>query len=128
MILLGIIRPSGLGDRSIFPALSSFSTITFHGRPRYQNGSWVVGSAKCGREEGFNMIGQARSRPLGRERCHVQQPRGPLDCPSAAASTSAIATITTSFNFAAHRDHIIIKLITEARGRDPTARLSQQHP
>ena len=85
----------------------------------YQNGTWVVGVAKVGREEGCDMIGQssiiapsgetvAMGATLGDElivaRCDLDLGRSYRD---------------TVFNFARHRQPQHYGLITEGAGAIP---------
>jgi predicted amidohydrolase len=58
MILLGYNSPIGLGDPFELDALEPFHNHLVMQSGAYQNCTWVVGVAKAGCEEGFNMIGQ----------------------------------------------------------------------
>jgi N-carbamoyl-D-amino-acid hydrolase len=58
MILLGYNSPVGLGDPYELDALEPFHNHLVMQAGAYQNATWVVGVAKAGLEEGFNMIGQ----------------------------------------------------------------------
>lgn len=58
MILLGYNSPVGLGDPFELDALEPFHNHLVMQSGAYQNATWVVGVAKAGREEGFDMIGQ----------------------------------------------------------------------
>jgi N-carbamoyl-D-amino-acid hydrolase len=85
----------------------------------YQNATWVVGVAKCGREEGCDMIGQsaiiapsgeivARCATLGDElataRCDLDLTRSYKE---------------TVFNFARHRRPEHYRMIVERTGAEP---------
>jgi len=59
MVLLGYNSPVGLGDSFDLDALELFHNHLCMQSGAYQNATWVVGAAKCGFEEGFNMIGQS---------------------------------------------------------------------
>src|SRR5215469_14418983 len=59
IILLGYNSPIGLGDSFDLDALELFHNHLSMQAGAYQNGTWVVGAAKCGLEEGVNMIGQS---------------------------------------------------------------------
>ncbi len=59
LILLGYNSPVGLGDSFDVDALEPFHNHLVMQAGAYQNATWVVGVAKCGREEGFDMIGQS---------------------------------------------------------------------
>ncbi len=87
----------------------------------YQNGTWVVGVAKCGKEEGIEMIGQS---------CIVA-PSGEIvaQC-TTLADEIAIARCdldlgrsyrTTTFNFAVHRQPDQYRMIVERKGAVPPA-------
>jgi len=58
MVLLGYNTPVGLGDPFELDALEPFHNHLVMQAGAYQNATWVVGVAKAGLEEGFNMIGQ----------------------------------------------------------------------
>ena len=58
MILLGYNSPVGLGDPYELDALEPFHNHLVMQSGAYQNTTWVVGVAKAGYEEGYNMIGQ----------------------------------------------------------------------
>ncbi len=58
MVLLGYNSPIGLGDPYELDALEPFHNHLVMQSGAYQNATWVVGVAKAGFEEGFNMIGQ----------------------------------------------------------------------
>jgi predicted amidohydrolase len=58
MVLLGYNSPVGLGDPYELDALEPFHNHLVMQSGAYQNATWVVGVAKAGFEEGFNMIGQ----------------------------------------------------------------------
>jgi predicted amidohydrolase len=59
MVLLGYNSPVGLGDTFDLDALELFHNHLVMQSGAYQNATWVVGAAKCGFEEGYNMIGQS---------------------------------------------------------------------
>jgi len=82
----------------------------------YQNGTWVIGAAKCGCEEGSNMIGQST----------IIAPSGEI---VAMASTLGDELISadcdldmgrryreTIFDFARHRQPQHYRLISELKG------------
>jgi predicted amidohydrolase len=58
MVLLGYNSPVGLGDPYELDALEPFHNHLVMQAGAYQNATWVVGVAKAGCEEGYNMIGQ----------------------------------------------------------------------
>ncbi len=59
MVLVGYNTPVGLGDPYALDALAPFHNHLSMQAGAYQNATWVVGVAKAGFEEGFNMIGQS---------------------------------------------------------------------
>jgi predicted amidohydrolase len=82
----------------------------------YQNGTWVVGVAKCGREEGFDMIGQsAIIAPSGEIVAMCRTLEDELityDCDLDAGRHYK----ETIFNFAIHRRPEHYSLIVERTG------------
>jgi predicted amidohydrolase len=116
MILLGYNSPVGLGDPYELDALEPFHNHLVMQSGAYQNATWVVGVAKAGREEGFNMIGQTciiapsgeivvQCSSLGDE---LQVARCDLDLCSSYK--------TSIFNFAKHRRVEHYGLIVERTG------------
>lgn len=59
LIMLGYNSPVGLGESFDVAALEPFHNHLVMQSGAYQNATWVVGVAKCGREEGFDMIGES---------------------------------------------------------------------
>ena len=59
MILLGYNTPDSPGDRGGSNPLANFHNLLSMQAGAYQNGSWVVGVAKAGVEEGVSQIGQS---------------------------------------------------------------------
>ena len=59
MVLIGYNTPVGLGDPYELDALAPFHNHLSMQAGAYQNATWVVGVAKAGCEEGYNMIGQS---------------------------------------------------------------------
>src|SRR5690349_17862372 len=57
MVTLGFNSPVGLGDPYELDALEPFHNHLVMQSGAYQNATWVVGVAKAGHEEGYNMIG-----------------------------------------------------------------------
>jgi N-carbamoyl-D-amino-acid hydrolase len=119
MVLLGYNSPVGLGDPYELDALEPFHNHLVMQAGAYQNATWVVGVAKAGLEEGFNMIGQtciiapsgeivAQCATLGDElvvrKCDLD-----LGAPYRA----------DIFNFAAHRRPEHYGLITARTGAVP---------
>ncbi len=82
----------------------------------YQNALWVAAAAKCGREDGFHMIGGSA----------IVSPTGEIVAQSQSEEDEVIFTAcdmalgeyirNTTFNFARHRRPEHYKLITERTG------------
>ena len=86
----------------------------------YQNGTWVVGVAKGGKEEGCDMIGQsAIIAPSGEIVALRRDPRRRARRPRAAISISRARYKETIFNFALHRRPEHYRLIVERAGAEP---------
>ena len=119
MVLLGYNSPIGLGDPFELDALEPFHNHLVMQAGAYQNATWVVGCAKAGAEEGFNMIGQT---------CIIA-PSGEI---VAMCATMGDELVTRKcdldfarpyradiFNFAAHRRPEHYRLIVERTGPVP---------
>jgi predicted amidohydrolase len=119
MVLLGYNSPVGLGDPFELDALEPFHNHLVMQAGAYQNATWVVGCAKAGAEEGFNMIGQT---------CIIA-PSGEI---VAMCATMGDELVTRKcdldlarpyradiFNFAAHRRPEHYRLIVERTGAVP---------
>ena len=119
MILLGYNSPVGLGDPYELDALEPFHNHLVMQSGAYQNATWVVGVAKAGREEGFNMIGQT---------CIIA-PSGEIVAQCATLGDELVIRKcdldfakpyrADIFNFAAHRRPEHYGLITERTGAIP---------
>jgi len=119
MVLLGYNTPVHNPPAPEHDLLANFHNQLSMQAGAYQNGTWVVGVAKCGREEGCDMIGQsqiiapsgetvAMCTTLGDElcvaRCDLDLPRSYKD---------------TVFNFARHRRPEHYRLIVDRTGAIP---------
>jgi len=119
MILLGYNSPVGLGDPYELDALEPFHNHLVMQSGAYQNATWVVGVAKAGMEEGFNMIGQT---------CIIA-PSGEIVAQCATMGDELVIRKcdldfakpyrADIFNFAAHRRPEHYGLITERTGAIP---------
>jgi predicted amidohydrolase len=119
MILLGYNSPVGLGDPYELDALEPFHNHLVMQSGAYQNATWVVGVAKAGMEEGFNMIGQT---------CIIA-PSGEIVAQCATMGDELVIRKCDLdfakpyrddiFNFAAHRRPEHYGLITERTGAIP---------
>jgi hypothetical protein len=119
MILLGYNTPAHNPPAPEQDPLGPFHNHLVMQAGAYQNGTWVVGVAKCGREEGCDLIGQsaiiapsgeivAQAATLGDElitaRCDLDLTRSYKD---------------TIFNFARHRRPEHYRLIVDRVGAEP---------
>ena len=119
MVLVGYNTPVGLGDPYNLDALAPFHNHLSMQAGAYQNATWVVGVAKAGFEEGFNMIGQS---------CIIA-PSGEILALCGGLGDELIAHDCDLdlgrpyrediFNFAAHRRPEAYGLIVERRGAIP---------
>ncbi len=119
MILLGYNSPVGLdGDPFDINALEPFHNHLVMQAGAYQNATWVVGVAKAGREEGFDMIGQSCIiAPSGEIVAMCRTMDDELithDCDLDAGKHYR----DTIFNFAAHRRPEHYGLIVERTGAE----------
>jgi predicted amidohydrolase len=121
MILLGYNTPAHNPPAPEHDLLGAFHNHLVMQAGAYQNGTWVVGVAKCGREEGCDLLGQsaiiapsgeiaAMCTTLGDEvatvRCDLDATRSYKD---------------TVFNFARHRRPEHYRMIVERTGAEPPA-------
>jgi len=119
MVLLGYNTPAHNPPAPEHDHLSDFHNRLVMQAGAYQNGTWVVGVAKCGREEGCDLIGQSQ----------IIAPSGET---VAMASTLGDELITarcdlglcrsfkeTVFDFAKHRRPEHYRLIVERTGAVP---------
>jgi predicted amidohydrolase len=119
MVLLGYNSPIGLGDPFELDALEPFHNHLVMQSGAYQNATWVVGVAKAGLEEGYNMIGQT---------CIIA-PSGEIVAQCATMGDELVVRKcdldmgapyrADIFNFAYHRRIEHYKLITERTGAIP---------
>ena len=116
MVLLGYNSPVGLGDPYELDALEPFHNHLVMQSGAYQNATWVIGVAKAGFEEGFNMIGQtciiAHSGEIVAMCCTMGDELVVRKCDL----DMAIPYRADIFNFAAHRRPEHYKLITDRAG------------
>ncbi len=121
MIMLGYNTPYNHTGHTDIDSLTQFHNHLSMQAGAYQNSTWVVGTAKCGIEEGSDMVGQSV----------IIAPSGEI---VAMASTLSDEVITatcdldlgkryreTIFDFARHREPDAYRLIVERRGTIPPA-------
>ena len=119
MISLGYNTPYDHTGHTDIDSLTQFHNHLSMQAGAYQNATWVVGTAKCGIEEGSNMVGQSV----------IIAPSGEI---VAMASTLGDEVITancdldmgkryreTIFDFARHREPASYGLIVERKGAVP---------
>ncbi|MBI3104045.1 MAG: N-carbamoyl-D-amino-acid hydrolase [Candidatus Rokubacteria bacterium] len=121
MILLGYNTPVHNPPAPEHDLLGLFHNHLVMQAGAYQNGTWVVGVAKCGREEGCDLIGQsAIIAPSG----EIVTMCATLGDELATARCDLDATRSyknTVFNFAKHRRPEHYRLIVERTGAEPPA-------
>ena len=116
MVLLGYNSPIGLGDPDEVDALEPFHNHLVMQAGAYQNATWVVGVAKAGREEGFDMIGQsAIIAPSGEIVAMCRTLGDELVAHDCDLDAGAYAR-RTIFDFARHRRTEAYRLIVERTG------------
>jgi len=85
----------------------------------YQNGTWVVGVAKCGREEGCDMIGQSQIIAPSGETVAMCTTLGDELCVARCDLDLTRSYKETTFNFARHRRPEHYRLIVDRTGAIP---------
>lgn len=121
MILIGYNTPVHNPPAPEHDALSNFHNMLVMQSGAYQNGTWVVGVAKAGCEEGVDQIGNSVIvAPSG----EVVAACSTLGDELAIARCDLDLTIsykTTVFDFARHREPDQYRLIVERKGAQPPA-------
>ena len=119
MILLGYNTPVHNPPAPEHDALSNFHNSLVMQSGAYQNGTWVVGVAKAGCEEGVDQIGNSIIvAPSG----EIVAACSTLGDELAIARCDLDLTLsykTTTFNFARHREPDQYRLIVERKGAEP---------
>jgi predicted amidohydrolase len=120
-VLLGYNTPVGHTGYPDVDGLSHFHNHLSMQAGAYQNATWVVGTAKCGVEEGSLMIGQSA----------IIAPSGEIVAAARTLEDEVIAATCdldfgrrykdTIFNFAQHREPRHYGLIVERKGAIPPA-------
>jgi predicted amidohydrolase len=87
----------------------------------YQNATWVVGVAKCGREEGCDMIGQSAIIAPSGEIVAMCSTLGDELATARCDLDAARSYKETVFNFARHRRPEHYRLIVDRTGTEPPA-------
>jgi predicted amidohydrolase len=116
MVMVGYNTPSQNPKTPEFDDLSMFHNHLVMQSSAYQNGTWVIGVAKAGIEEGCNLIGgSAIIAPTGQivASCSTQ---GDELAVARCDLDACIPYKTTMFNFELHRQPEAYGLITSRRG------------
>jgi predicted amidohydrolase len=119
MVLLGYNTPIDHTGHADIDGLTSFHNHLSMQAGAYQNSTWVVGTAKCGKEEGSDMIGQSV----------IVAPSGEILAMAASLEDEVITSRAdldmgsrygkTIFDLARHREPTHYRLIVERKGAIP---------
>ena len=119
MILLGYNTPAHNPPAPEQDALGPFHNHLVMQAGAYQNATWVVGVAKCGREEGCDLLGQSA----------IIAPSGEIVAQAATLGDELVTAACdldltrsykeTIFNFARHRRPEHYRLIVDRAGAEP---------
>ena len=121
MILLGYNTPVHNPPAPEHDLLANFHNGLVMRAGAYQNGTWVVGVAKCGREEGCDMIGQSQIiAPSGETVAMCATLEDEL-CVARCDLDLTRSYKETVFNFARHRRPEHYRLIVDRTGAEPPA-------
>jgi predicted amidohydrolase len=119
MVLLGYNTPVHHPPAPEHDALGNFHNQLSMQAGAYQNGTWVVGVAKCGREEGCDMIGQSQIIAPSGETVAMCTTLGDELCVARCDLDLTRSYKDTTFNFARHRRPEHYRLIVERTGALP---------
>jgi N-carbamoyl-D-amino-acid hydrolase len=116
LVMLGYNTPNDHTGHADIDGLSLFHNHLSMQSGAYQNSTWVIGAAKCGCEEGSNMIGQSA----------IIAPSGEIVAMTSALGDELITADCdldmgtryreTIFDFARHREPQHYRLIVERKG------------
>jgi predicted amidohydrolase len=119
MVMLGYNTPYDHTGHADIDSLTQFHNHLSMQAGAYQNSTWVVGTAKCGVEEGSNMVGQSV----------IVAPSGEIVAMAVSLEDEVITACCdldlgkrygeTIFDFARHREPGAYKLIVERKGATP---------
>lgn len=116
LVMIGYNTPVGLGEPFEQAALANFHNALSLQSGAYHNATWVVGAAKCGTEEGFDMIGQSMIvAPTGEIVAQCTTLEDELITARCDLDAAQYAK-TEIFNFARHRRPEHYGLIVERAG------------
>jgi N-carbamoyl-D-amino-acid hydrolase len=119
MVMLGYNTPYDHTGHADIDSLTQFHNHLSMQAGAYQNSTWVVGAAKCGVEDGSNMVGQSV----------IVAPSGEIVAMAVSLEDEVITARCdldlgkryreTIFDFARHREPGAYKLIVERKGATP---------
>jgi predicted amidohydrolase len=119
MVMLGYNTPYDHTGHADIDSLTQFHNHLSMQAGAYQNSTWVVGTAKCGVEEGSNMVGESV----------IVAPSGEIVAMAVSLEDEVITARCdldlgkryreTIFDFARHREPGAYKLIVERKGATP---------
>jgi predicted amidohydrolase len=119
MVMLGYNTPYDHTGHADIDSLTQFHNHLSMQAGAYQNSTWVVGAAKCGVEEGSNMVGQSV----------IVAPSGEIVAMAVSLEDEVITARCdldlgkryreTIFDFARHREPGAYKFIVERKGATP---------
>jgi hypothetical protein len=121
MVLLGYNTPAHNPPAPEHDALAHFHNTLVMQAGAYQNGTWVVGVAKCGREEGVDQIGQSQIIAPSGETVAMAATLGDELVVARCDLGLCRSYTTTVFDFARHRRPEHYRLIVERAGPIPPA-------
>jgi N-carbamoyl-D-amino-acid hydrolase len=119
MVLLGYNTPVHHPPAPEHDLLGNFHNRLSMQAGAYQNGTWVVGVAKCGREEGCDMIGQSQIIAPSGETVAMCTTLGDELCVARCDLDLTRSYKETTFNFARHRRPEHYRLIVDRTGALP---------
>ena len=119
MVLLGYNTPVHNPPAPEHDLLGNFHNQLSMQAGAYQNGTWVVGVAKCGREEGCDMIGQSQIIAPSGETVAMCTTLGDELCVARCDLDLTRSYKETTFNFARHRRPEHYRMIVDRTGAVP---------
>jgi predicted amidohydrolase len=122
MVLLGYNTPVHNPPAPEHDGLAHFHNTLVMRAGAYQNGTWVVGVAKCGREEGVDQIGQSQVIAPSGETVAMATTLGDELVVARCDLDLCRSYTRTVFDFARHRRPEHYRLIVERTGAVPPER------
>ena len=119
MVLLGYNTPVHNPPAPEHDLLANFHNQLSMQAGAYQNGTWVVGVAKCGREEGCDMMGQSQIIAPSGETVAMCTTLGDELCVARCDLDLTRSYKETTFNFARHRRPEHYRMIVDRTGALP---------